>query len=395
MNQVKLAPGVYSVGAIDWNLRDFHGYATPQGVTYNAYLVVDKKICLIDTVKAPYAAELIERVSEIIDMNDIDYVITNHVEPDHSGSLPEIMKRATKAKVVLTSQGKAEVLKHYQTEYDFQVVKQGDVLDLGTNKLHFIPLPMLHWPDSMASYLDGEKILFSNDAFGQHVCSTKRFDDENDLSTALYEASHYYANILMPYSKLVGKAVAKVKELDIRLIAPSHGLIWRSHIADILDKYEKWGSGHTENKVIIIYDTMWGATDIMARRLLDGIASTGVKVKLYRTNVAERSDMVTDILEAKGVLIGSATLNSSVMPLVGALLIYLKGLNPTGKRLAAAFGAYGWAGGAKADIEGLMAKTQFDWDDADLFIKWKADKSELEKCFEYGVAFGNKILAEY
>jgi anaerobic nitric oxide reductase flavorubredoxin len=395
VNQVKLAPGVYSVGSVDWNLRDFHGYTTPRGGTYNAYLIVDEKICLIDTVKAPYAAELIERISEIVDVADIDYVVTNHVEPDHSGSLPEIMKLAPKAKVVLTAQGKAEVLKHYQTEYDFQVVKQGDALDLGKNKLHFVPLPMLHWPDSMASYLDGEKILFSNDAFGQHFCSSKLFDDENDIATVLYEASKYYANILMPYSKLVGRAVAAVRSLDIKLIAPSHGVVWRTHQAEILANYEKWGKGHTENKVVIIYDTMWGATDSMARQILEGVASTGVNVKFYRTATSERSDMARDILEAKGILIGSSTLNNSVIPLVGSMLIYLKGLNPLGKRLAGAFGTYGWAGGAQADIEDLLKKTQFDLYDSSLFIKWKADKSELQKCFDYGVAFGKKILAEY
>jgi anaerobic nitric oxide reductase flavorubredoxin len=394
MNQVKLAPGVYSVGAIDWNLRDFHGYTTPRGVTYNAFLIVDEKICLIDTVKAVYSAELIERISEIVDIADIDYVVTNHVEPDHSGALPEIMKLAPQAKVILTVQGKAEVLKHYETAYDFQVVKQGDVLDLGKNKLHFIPLPMLHWPDSMACYLDGEKILFSNDAFGQHYCSSHLFDDENNLPFVMLEAAKYYANILMPYSKLVGRAVAAVRTLDIKLIAPSHGVVWRQHIADILGKYEQWGSGYRENKVVIFYDTMWGATDLMAKRLLDGIASTGVTVQLYRTAVAERSDIALDILEAKGILVGSSTLNSSVIPLVGAMLLYLKGLNPTGKRLAAAFGAYGWAGGAQADIEELLKKTQFDLD-VGLFIKWKPDQGELDRCFEYGIAFGKKILAEY
>lgn len=395
MNQVKLAPGVYSVGAVDWNLRDFHGYTTPRGVTYNAFLVVDEKICLIDTVKALYSAELIERISEIVDIAKIDYVVTNHVEPDHSGSLPEIMKLAPQAKVILTAQGKAEVLKHYETDYDFQIVKQGDVLDLGTNKLHFIPLPMLHWPDSMACYLDGEKILFSNDAFGQHLCSSKLFDDENDLSLALAEAGKYYANILMPYSKLVGKAVAAIKALDVKLIAPSHGVVWRKHIAHILAKYEQWGNGYTENKVVIFYDTMWGATDLMAKRLLDGIASTGVTVKLYRTSVAERSDIALDILEAKGILVGSSTLNSSVIPLVGAMLLYLKGLNPIGKRLAAAFGTYGWSAGAQNDIEELLKKTKFDVDKSGLFIKWKPDQGELNRCFEYGVAFGKKILAEY
>lgn len=395
MNQVKLAPGIYSVGAVDWNLRDFHGYTTPRGVTYNSYLIVDEKICLVDTVKDYLADELIERISEIINVADIDYVVTNHAEPDHSGALPAIMKLAPHAKVVLTAQGRPEVIKHYGEEYDFMVVKQGDVLDLGKNKLHFIPLPMLHWPDSMATYLDGEKILFSNDAFGQHVCSSKLFDDENDLGIALTEAAKYYANILMPYTRLVGKAVTTIEGLDLKMIAPSHGIVWRGHLDAILKKYEQWGAGYKEDKVIIVYDKMWGATDKMSRWILDGVASTGVKVKLYKTSTAERSDIMLDLLEAKGLLVGSSTLNNSVIPLVGAFLFYLKGLNPQGKRLAGSFGTYGWAGGAQADIAEMLKKTKFDLFDDGLFIKWNPNQEELERCFNYGVEFGKKILAEY
>ncbi|MDU2065184.1 MAG: FprA family A-type flavoprotein [Sporomusaceae bacterium] len=395
MNKVQLASGVYYVGAIDWNLRDFHGYTTPRGVTYNSYLIVDEKICLIDNVKEYMSDELIARISEIVDIADIDYVVTNHVEPDHSGSLPRIMELAPKAKVVLTAQGRPEVIKHYGKEYDFMIVKQGDTLDLGKNKLHFMPLPMLHWPDSMACYLDGEKILFSNDAFGQHVCSSKLFDDENDLTVALKEAAKYYANILMPYTRLIPKAAKAVKELDLKMIAPSHGLVWRSHVEDILTKYEQWGTGHKENKVIIVYDTMWGATDKMAKYVLEGIASTGLQVKLYKTSVADRSDIMLDLLDAKGLVVGSSTLNNSVIPLVGAFLVYLKGLNPFGKRLAGSFGTYGWNGGAQGDINEFLGKTNFDRFNEGLFVKWKADQAELDQCFEYGVAFGKKILEEY
>lgn len=391
MNRISLAPGVYYVGAVDWNLRDFHGYTTPRGVTYNSYLIVDEKICLVDTVKEAYAGEMLARISDIIDPAQIDYVVVNHVEPDHSGALGALMAKAPQATVVLTAQGKNELIKHYGQSYNFQIVQEGDVIDLGQNKLQFIPMAMLHWPDSMACYLDGLHILFSNDAFGQHICTSKRFDDENDQHEVMLEAAKYYANILMPYTKLVGKAVQRLKDFSIDLIAPSHGVIWRSHIEDIMAKYEQWGQGYTENKVLILYDTMWGSTEKMAKQLLDGLAAAGINVKLYKMSTAERSDVLLDMLEAKGILVGSSSLNNSVLPSVGAMLFYLKGLKPAGKRLASVFGAFGWNGGAKEDMEDLLRKAGFDLGDG-LFVKWAADPVELKACFEFGQLFGQKIL---
>lgn len=391
MNNIQLAPGIYYVGAVDWNTRDFHGFGTPRGVTYNSYLIVDEKICLIDTVKAPFAGELLDRIRQIIDPARIDYVIVNHVEPDHSSALPAIMEHAPQAKVVLTAAGKAETLKYYRKNYDFQVVKEGDSIDLGKNKLHFIPLPMLHWPDSMASYLDGEQILFSNDAFGQHISTTRRFDDENDLHDILYEASKYYANILMPFGRLVGKALEKAAQLPVKLIAPSHGIVWRSHISEILEKYARWGSGYTTDKVVIMYDTMWGSTEQMARRLLDGVAAAGVEGKLYKISITDRSELLQEILEARGVLLGSSTQNNGPLATVGGLLTYLKGLRPAG-RLSAAFGAYGWAGGANKVIEQGLAETGMTVEPG-LSLKWAPDSAELEQSFQYGLDFARKVLA--
>ncbi|CQR71561.1 Nitric oxide reductase [Sporomusa ovata DSM 2662] len=391
MNTVKLSESVYYVGAVDWNLRDFHGYTTPRGVTYNSYLIIDEKVCLIDTVKAPFAQELLERISQIIDPGKIDYIITNHIEPDHSSGLPAVMTRAPQAKVLLTEQGRTGIIKHYQQNYDFQVIKEGDVLDLGRNKLHFVPVPMLHWPDSMLSYLAGEQILFSNDAFGQHISTTKRFDDENELPELIYEAEKYYANILQPFGKLVVKAVNKLNELSIKVIAPSHGVVWRKHIPDIVAKYQDWGHGKTVSKVVIAYDSMWGSTERMARQILDGVASTGVTGKLYKLSVADRSEVVRDMLEAGGVLIGSPTLNNGMMPTVGALMIYLKGLRPTGK-IGAAFGAYGWGGGAQKTIEEMLSSSGIAWEQPGLSLKWVPDAAELDKCFAFGCEFGNKLL---
>jgi len=390
MNKVQLAKGIYSVGAVDWTIRNFHGYETPRGITYNAYLIVDEKVCLIDTVKAPFAKELLERISQIIDPGKIDYVVCNHTEPDHAGALPAVMEKAPNAKVVLTAQGKESVIKHHQKEYDFQVVKEGDVLDLGRNKLRFITMPMLHWPDSMASYLDGEEILFSNDAFGQHVSTSKRFDDENDLHTIMEEAGKYFANILMPYNRLIGKALGKTDSVPIRMIAPSHGVIWRKHIADILKKYEQWGSGYHNDTVVIVYDSMWGATEDMARRILEGVAAGGSKVKLHRLTTSSLSDILNDMLEAGGVIIGSSTQHNDVLATVGGFLTYLKGLRPVNK-IGAAFGAYGWAGGAQKTIEESLQAAGITVESSELAFKWIADQDGKEQCFNFGFEFAKQL----
>lgn len=392
MHNATLAPGVYAVGAVDWTMRNFHGYETPRGITYNAYLIVDEKVCLIDTVKAPFAKELLERITQIIDPGKIDYIVCNHTEPDHSSALPAIMEKTPQAKVFLTAQGKESIIKHYHKEYDFQVVKEGDVLDLGRNKLHFITMSMLHWPDSMASYLDGEEILFSNDAFGQHISTSKKFDDENDFSEIMFEASKYYANIVMPYNRLIGKALGKTATVPIKMIAPSHGVIWRKHIADILQKYEQWGNGYHNDTVVVVYDSMWGATEDMARRIVDGVSAAGSTVRLHRLTTSPLSDIMTDILECGGVLVGSSTQHNGVLATMGGFLTYMKGLRPVNK-IGAAFGAYGWSGGAQKAIEESLTATGIAIEPSELSFKWVADKEGQERCFHFGLEFAKKVQA--
>lgn len=343
MNRVELKPGIYSVGTVDWHVRSFHGYST-NGVTYNAYLIMDEKITLIDAVKDCFADELLKRISDIVDPSRIDYVVSNHVEMDHSGALPAVMKAAPNATIVTSSPSGIKGLKaHYGDNYKFMAVKAGDTLSLGKRSLQFVGTPMLHWPDNMVTYCPEEKILFSNDAFGQHYCTSKRFDDEVDLNNAMYEALKYYCNILMPYGSQAKKALAIVRELELDLIAPSHGIIWRSHIKDILDRYDYFSNDTPEDLAVVVYDTMWHSTEKMAFHIVEGFARKGLTVKYYDLKVTHKSDIMCDILKAKYIAVGSSTLNNQMIPNVAAFLCYMKGLAPKNKK-AFAFGSYGWSG---------------------------------------------------
>lgn len=389
MMPLEIAPKIYDVGAVDWSVRDFHGYKTERGATYNSYLIVDEKICLIDTVKAMFADELLMKIRRVIDPAKIDYVIVNHVEPDHAGALPELVKAAPNAKFFITAQGKAEAIRHYGDLYNFEVVKDGDKLSLGKRELTFVALPMLHWPDSMATYCADDGILFSNDAFGQHYSTAKRFDDEVNLEVLFYEAKKYFANILWPYAKLIDKALAKVAMLDLKMIATAHGVIWRSHISEILAKYAAWGKGVSGTDVVVAYDTMWGGSEQMARAVMEGVVSAGSDAVLMRMNETSNSTAVVDLFEAGGLILGSSTLNGGMLPTIGGLLIYLKGLKPTGKK-AAAFGTYGWAGGAQKDMEGLLAEAGFELEPG-FTCKWKAQPEDLESARQLGYDFAKKL----
>ena len=389
MKPLTIAENIYDVGIIDWTTRDFHGYVTPRGVTYNSYLIVDEKICLIDSVKAPFADEHLKNIAEVIDLADIDYVIVNHVEPDHSGGLPKLAEAAPNAVFFITQQGKNEAIQHYGDIFNFVVVKEGDVLSLGKRELQFLPLPMLHWPDSMATYLKEDQILFSNDAFGQHYCTSQRFDDEVDAAILFFEAQKYFANILYPYAKLVEKAVQKVGSLPVKMIAPSHGVIWRSYIDKIINKYSGWGSGEKSDTLLIVYETMWGGTEAVARAMAAGASHAGIPVKLFRLNSSDNSQIVAEILEAGGILFGSPTLNYGMMPAMGGLLTYLKGLKP-GKKQAAAFGTYGWSGGAQKDMEELLVKAGFDMQTG-FNCKWKPQSAESNDAEKFGYDFAMRL----
>ncbi|WP_293728640.1 FprA family A-type flavoprotein [uncultured Phascolarctobacterium sp.] len=390
MQPLQIVDNIYDVGVQDWAVRDFHGYKTERGATYNAYLIMDEKITLVDTVKAPFAEELLRNISQVTPLESVDYIVINHVEPDHSGAMPALAKACPNAKFIISMAGKNEAIQHYGDIFDFMVVKDGATLNIGKRNLTFAMMTMLHWPDNMATYCAEEKILFSNDAFGQHYATSKRFDDEVDQGELFYEAQKYFANILWPYAKLIGKALAKLGGLDIKLLAPSHGVIWRSGIADILDCYGKWGQGVCDGSLIIAYDSMWGGTEKLARAIARGAQRAGIVVKVFKLSQTPNSTVAAELFTASGLLVGSPTLNSGMMPSMGSFLTYIKGLAPVGKK-AASFGTFGWAGGAQKDMDEMLGK----------FVpevlpgyqcKWTPQAVNLDAAEQFGYDFAQELL---
>ena len=354
MDKVSLKDGINWVGAIDWNLTNFHGYITQRGSSYNAYLIKDEKTVLIDTVKANLFEEFWTRVKEVVDPSKIDIVVSNHVEMDHSGALPQVMEQIPNAKIVTSPNGEKGLNRHFKKDYKYQVVKTGDSIKIGKRTLHFVNTPMIHWPDNMVTYCPEEKILFSNDAFGQHIASTERYDDQLPWGILREEAAKYWANIVMPYADQVQGALGALGGLDIKLIAPSHGIMWRNHIPNILGEYKNWATSTTDlKKAVIVYDTMWGSTEKMAFALRDGLVEMGAIVSVRSLKHRHISDIMTDVLDSKMIILGCPTLNNGMLPSMGAFLTYLKGLKPK-NRIGYAFGSYGWGGQAVGEMEVVL-----------------------------------------
>ena len=395
MVKVSLKDGVNWVGVVDWNIRDFHGYKTNRGSTYNAYLVQDEKTALIDTVKHTFTEELIQHISEVTSFDKIDYIIVNHVEMDHSSSLPTIAKLAKNAKILASQRGKEALVEHYgQVFSNVETVRSGDELALGKKTLRFLEAPMLHWPDSMFTYLIEDKILMPNDAFGQHLATSGRFDDEVDDHILMEEATMYYANILMPFAPLITRKIQEVinMKIPIEMIAPSHGIIWRKDPSKIINAYLNWSAGSSKNKVVLVFDTMWGSTDKMAKAIADGIISQSVEVKILKLRSSELSEAVTEILEAKAVLVGSPTLNNQMFPTLGQFLTYITGLKPKGK-LWGFFGSYGWGGGAVKGMIETARKAGFEVYEPGVEAKYVPDQEDMKKCFEFGQQIALKVKA--
>jgi anaerobic nitric oxide reductase flavorubredoxin len=382
---IEVSKGLYWVGAIDWEIRDFHGYATPKGTTYNAYLIVDEKIALVDTVKEQFRDELLARVREIVDPAKIDYMIVNHLERDHFGSFAQVMEVAKNAKVYASERGRKGIIEKYGDRWDITGAKTNDTLKLGEKTLRFIDTPMLHWPDSMFTYVEPDNVLLSSDAFGQHVASSQRFDREVDRHELLDDAKTYYANILMPFGQLVQSLLAKVPSLNLapKAIAPDHGLIW-TEPGTIVDAYGRWSKFESKDKVVIVYDTMWESTEKMAHLIARGIMDEGgVVVKVFNLRKSPNSEAINEIQDGKALLVGSSTLNNGLFPTVGGFLYYLKGLKPKNK-LASAFGSYGWAGGAVKEIMARLKEIDLEMVEPALDFKYPTTEQQEKECVEFG-----------
>ena len=394
MAGLEIKKGIFWVGAVDWNMRSFHGhtYTTKRGTTYNAYLIIDDKITLVDTVLGSFAGELIARIKQIIDPVKIDYIIANHVETDHSGSLPAIMKLCPKAKIFGTLKCKEGLYRNYYGNWDFQVVKTGDKLELGKRTLSFIEAAMIHWPDSMFTYCPQEKLLMPNDAFGQHYATSERFDDEASECELMDEAEKYYANILWPLGTIIGKKLEEITKMNIPIdmIAPSHGIIWRKEPGKIINAYLSWTKNTTLPKAVVLYETMWGSTEKMARKIADSLIESGVKVKVMDINQADRTETIKEMFEAKGYIIGSSTHDNDMLPTLAGFLEFLKGLKPK-NRIAAAFGSYGWAGGAINSIESVLNGAGIKISQPGLGIQYVPDEAGMKQCYDFGKNFAENI----
>lgn len=388
MRATKIKEGIYWVGGIDWSVRNFHGYTTGRGTTYGAYLILDEKITLIDTVKPEFTDEMMERIRDVIDPGKIDYVIANHVEMDHSGGIPAIQKACPNATILTSGPSGVKGLAAHYGEYPYQGVKGGDTLSIGKRTLSFIMTPMLHWPDNMVTYCPEEKILFSNDAFGQHFASSERFDDETELSIVLEEGKKYYGNIIMCYGKQASMAWKAVNELDIDMIAPSHGVIWRSYVKDILKAYKTWSDNKPDRGALVVYDSMWHSTETMAVTIAEAFRNQGIFAKLYDLKSNHNSEIIPEILTSKYVAVGSPTLNNQMLPTVASFLCYLKGLSPKDRK-AFAFGSYGWSGQSIKMVEEELKTCGFDIcmeAQRQIYVPTKEQLEQLEKRVEQMVS---------
>ena len=387
---IQLKEGVYWVGAVDWDIKNFHGYITHRGTTYNSYLLVSDKIALVDTVKAPFYETMLRHIKEIVDPTKIDYIISSHAEPDHSGSLARFHREeAPQAEIIATAHGQRIITK-YHGEIPITTTKEKPEVKLGGKTISFVPIPMAHWPDSMVSYIPEDKLLLSNDAFGQHIASAGRFNDEVDRDELWQEALTYYANILMPLNRSVGRALKALDGVDIDMIAPGHGVIWRKDIGDILSKYASWVAGETKEKVVIAYDSMWMSTQNLAYAIAEGVGSEGVDCKVFNLTKRHRSDVMAAILEAKAVLVGSPTLNNNIFPPVASFLAYMRGLKPMNK-FGAGFGSYGWAGGATKLVEEQMQLAGIEIMETSIDVTFKPTEDEWQNAYELGVKVAKKV----
>ncbi len=390
---IKVSENVYWVGAIDWTIRDFHGYTTPHGSTYNAYLVMADHITLIDTVKKPFMAEMMSRIRSVVDPSKIKYIVSNHSEMDHSGCLPETIDAIKPEKVFASAVGVKTLQELLHHRHEIIPVKDGEVLSLGNMDLTFMETRMIHWPDSMFSYLAKDELLFSQDAFGMHLATQERFADEIPAATLEYEGATYYANIVLPYSPIVLKALEKVvaSGLKIKILAPDHGPVWRKDIGWIIDLYKKWATQKPTAKAVVVYATMWHSTEQMARAISEALSQAGIKVKLLSMNETHRSEVVYEVLDAGALIVGSPTLNNNILPQMADVMTYLKGLKPVNK-IGAAFGSFGWSGESVKHLEAMLKEMKVELVAESVAVKNAPGQDVLEKCHDLGKKIAEELI---
>lgn len=384
------------VGKIDWELKKFHGdeLSTMEGSSYNSYLIRDKKTVLIDTVWGPYDTEFVNRLKEEIDLKEIDYIVMNHNESDHSGTLPALMREIPDTPIYCTKKGESILRGLYHQDWNYVNVKTGDELEIGDSKLVFVEASMLHWPDTMMTYMTGENILFSNDVFGQHYASEMLYDDMDDISKLLHEAEKYYTNIITPFSTFVTKKLAEVQGMNLKidLVAPSHGIIWRENIGLIMDLYAKWANNYQEDQITLIYDTMWQSTRKMAEAIAEGIhqASPNTTIKILNAVKNDKNDILVEVFKSKAILVGSPTINNGFSYAIAGILEMIKGLKFKNKK-AASFGSYGWSGEAAKQIKEFLEESKFAIVNDGIRVNWAPDQETIEQLREYGRKFIEEI----
>jgi putative flavoprotein len=384
------------VGKIDWELKKFHGdeLSTMEGSSYNSYLIRDKKTVLMDTVWGPYDTEFVNRLKEEIDLKEIDYIVMNHNESDHSGTLPALMREIPNTPIYCTKKGESILRGLYHQDWNYVNVKTGDELEIGDSKLVFVEASMLHWPDTMMTYMTGDNILFSNDVFGQHYASEMLYDDMDDISKLLHEAEKYYTNIITPFSTFVTKKLAEVQGMNLKidLVAPSHGIIWRENIGLIMDLYAKWANNYQEDQITLIYDTMWQSTRKMAEAIAEGIhqASPNTTIKILNAVKNDKNDILVEVFKSKAILVGSPTINNGFSYAIAGILEMIKGLKFKNKK-AASFGSYGWSGEAAKQIKEFLEESKFAIVNDGIRVNWAPDQETIEQLREYGRKFVEEI----
>ena len=393
MQAVKITDKVYWVGAIDWNIRDFHGYSTKRGTTYNAFLILSDKPTLIDTVKKEFFPEMMARIKSVINPKKIEIIISNHAEMDHSGALPDTVAAVQPKEIYASDMGVKNILAQLHPSFEIKTVKTGDKIDIGGDSISFMEARMLHWPDSMFSYLEKEQVLFSNDVFGMHLATSKLFDDENDEHVWLPEAEKYYANIVLPYSDIALRFLDNFKKsgLTPKIIAPDHGFVWRKDPARIVCLYEKWAAQKPTKKAVVVYDTMWGSTEKMAQHITDGLRQSGVEVKQMSMHSCHRSEVAKEILDAGALVIGSPVLNSGIFPAMADVLCYLKGLKKK-NLVGGVFGSYGWSPAPIKELEQTLQAMGVTQAGPALTSKFAPTEEIIKACEEYGRAIGQQLL---